>query len=115
MNNTLFNGTLAKVIDGDTVSVVIELPLNVSKLETIRLLDIDAPERNTPKGKASTVYLIDLLTNKSIVVDIGSTINGKRDKYGRLLAHIYTVIGDKRTSISTALLEAGFAAPYEPK
>lgn len=113
----MFNATLLNVIDGDTISVIVQLPLDVYKVETVRLLDIDTPERNTPEGKAATLYLQQLLCgNKQVLIDIGNNSNkAKRDRYGRLLAHIYTLIGDKHITVSSHLLENGHAVKYVKK
>lgn len=113
-NNTIvFNATLVKVIDGDTLSVSVQLPLDVSKLETIRLLDINSPERNTPEGRAATLYVEQLLANKPIVLEVDG-IQGKRDKYGRLLAHVY-LQHQLNVSLSEQLLSTGHAVKYVKK
>lgn len=112
ITNTLFNATLVKVVDGDTLSILVELPLNVYKLETIRLLDINSPERNTVEGKAAKSYVEELIGDKSLVIDTDS-ITAKRDKYGRLLAHVY--LPQLNVSLSEQLVSAGHAVKYVKK
>lgn len=50
---------------------------------TIRLKDIDAPEREQPFASDSRDYLKEMVMDKSIKL-----IGDKRDKYGRLLVDI---------------------------
>lgn len=61
----LANLSIKKIIDGDTVHVFHE-----GEIYKIRLLEIDAPERNQPYGKDSTEYLRSLLNEGSVDVDI---------------------------------------------
>jgi hypothetical protein len=42
------------VIDGDTISVVLDMGWDVSINQSCRLLGIDAPEKSTAAGKALT-------------------------------------------------------------
>jgi endonuclease YncB( thermonuclease family) len=67
---------MGRVIDGDT------LVLNDGR--TLRLLNINAPEKNTPLSKQS-LALVKLLENQSIEIEI----TGK-DNYNRYLSRVYT-------------------------
>jgi len=84
INVSLFTGNVVKetksvkiirIIDGDT--------LEIEDKTKIRLLNINAPEKNTPHYKEARDYL-SLYLNKTIDLEITTT-----DKYGRTLARIY--------------------------
>ena len=42
-----YSSTLVKIVDGDTVDVLIDLGFNTTKKERVRLLGIDTPESAT--------------------------------------------------------------------
>jgi endonuclease YncB( thermonuclease family) len=48
-----FSATLERVIDGDTYQLRVELGFDMIARVTIRLADLDTPERFTPEGKAA--------------------------------------------------------------
>lgn len=73
-----------RVIDGDTVEILIDLGCDVFKKETIRLYGINAPEKKGDTKQAainSTIYLHHQLMEEFLI----RTIKDKGDKYGRLL------------------------------
>ena len=57
---------VVKIVDGDTVDVIIDLGFNLSKKERIRLAGIDTPESRTRdlEEKAMGLEAKDYLTNK---------------------------------------------------
>jgi len=95
----LANMSIKKIIDGDTVHVFYE-----GEIYKIRLLEIDAPERNQPYGKESTEYLRSLLNEGSVDVDISGT-----DRYGRKLGRLYWEGRD----INRSMISAGYAWVYD--
>lgn len=100
---------VTKVVDGDTVKVMID-----GKIETIRLLGIDTPEVVDPRkpvqcfGKRASEKTKALLTGKSVLLESDPT-QGDRDRYGRLLRYIYLEDG---TLINDVLVRQGFAHEY---
>ena len=46
-----YNCKIVRVVDGDTVDVVIDLGFNLSKKERVRLAGIDSPESRTRDAK----------------------------------------------------------------
>ena len=95
----LENLQIKKVVDGDTVHVYYQ-----NEIYKVRLIEIDAPERNQPYGKDSTGYLKSLLKNGSVDVDISGT-----DRYGRKLGRLYW----KGRDINRAMVSAGYAWVYD--
>lgn len=100
-----YSATVTGCHDGDTISVVIDLGLGVSKKESIRINGIDAPELPTAAGKASKDALIKLIMFKTITV---VTDRDKKEKYGRLLANIFI----EETDVSEWMIKNGFAKEY---
>jgi micrococcal nuclease len=47
----IYQATLERVVDGDTVDIVIDLGFSTFRKERIRLYGVDAPEINTEAGK----------------------------------------------------------------
>jgi endonuclease YncB( thermonuclease family) len=71
--------TIARVIDGDTIET--------SEGETLRLLNINTPEKNKPGYNQATNYLKQYENHSVLIEDLGA------DKYQRTLARIYTQEG----------------------
>lgn len=95
-----------KVVDGDTIDVKID-----GKIESIRLIGIDAPEKNECYGSEATEKMKELIENKKIKIEADSSQNDK-DKYDRLLRYIYLEDG---TLINEKLVADGFAKEYTYK
>lgn len=100
-----FPATVREVLDGDTARCVLDLGLRTSRTESVRLVGIDAPEKNTDAGKAARAFLVDLLPPGTAV----TVFTKKPDKYGRILGE---VVLDGRGPVTTLLLEAGHAVAY---
>ena len=84
---------ISRVIDGDT--------LELSDGRRIRLLNINAPEKNFPNSKLSTDYLRQF-ENSSIEIEIVGT-----DKYERTLARLYVPY-----YLNLELIKQGFASKF---
>ena len=101
------NATVERVVDGDTIDVLIG-----SRQETVRLIGIDTPESVAPTrpvqcfGKEASLHLEALLpagTEITLVRDVEA-----RDVYQRLLG--YVVRSRDGLFVNLELVEAGFAA-----
>lgn len=102
-----FYGTITAIPDGDTVKVKTK-KLGIVR---VRLLGIDCPEiKQEPWGKIAKEFLEEELNNSNKIKLETDLV--KRDKYGRLLAYIYTE-KDKnhyeKTSLNEKLLKEGLA------
>lgn len=100
------NVTYVKTIDGDTVVLMVN-----NQQEKVRLLFVDTPESvkpNTPiqryslEAKQFTQQQLERASQITIVFD---TTHAKRDKYNRLLAHVFV----DEALLSLQLVEKGFA------
>ena len=87
----IYKAELIRVIDGDTVDLVIDLGFDTFRHERFRLYGIDAPEIRTLAGKAAKAWLWDALQplGAIYVQTIQLSTKAKRDKYGRFLAVLY--------------------------
>lgn len=74
-----FTARVLRVYDGDTILV-----LSFGRKIKIRLWGIDTPEHDQPHGKAASLFLRKLISNRNIYVV--PVANGN---YGRLVARLY--------------------------
>jgi micrococcal nuclease len=87
----IYKAELIRVVDGDTVDLIIDLGFDTFRKERFRLYGIDAPELRTKEGKAAKAWLWDVLQPPEpiYVETIQLSTKAKRDKYGRFLAVLY--------------------------
>lgn len=109
-----YQATLARVIDGDTVELVVDLGFTVSVNVEFRLLGINAPElKGAAKaaGLASKAHLEGLLAQGKL--SLKSLKHLKADKYGRWLASITVTRADSSSfDANQQMLTDGFAVAY---
>lgn len=75
-----------RVIDGDTVVVLQEVP---ERKETVRLLNINTPERRAPGFEEAREALKYLVRGGQVELAFEKTGIEKRDGFGRLLAYVF--------------------------
>ena len=104
---------ILKVVDGDTVDILIDLGFNLSKKERVRLAGIDAPESRTRNleekelGLETKEFLIRRLEDGKAS---GLKIKTEKDgKYGRMLGWIYC----GETNINMEMVDRGYAWFYD--
>jgi micrococcal nuclease len=87
----IYKASLIRVVDGDTVDLIIDLGFDTFRGERFRLYGIDAPEMRTEAGKEAKAWLEDaLMPLEAIYVQtLQHKTKAKRDKYGRFLAVLY--------------------------
>ena len=110
-----YKATVKRVIDGDSIVLDIDLGFYMFMNETkIRLYGLDTPEMNSEdpllrlQAVLATRFLYDNLPIGSKVTI--KTVLDKREKYGRLLATIFTKEG---LNINEGLLENKLAISYK--
>lgn len=100
---------VSKVIDGDTIDVIID-----GKTERLRLIGIDTPETVDPRkpvqcfGTEASNKAKELLTNQLVSLEADPS-QGERDKYNRLLRYVYFEDG---TSYNKKMIADGYAHEY---
>ena len=111
---------IVKVLDGDTIDVIIDLGFDLSKKERVRIAGVDTPEKRTRNleekalGIDATNWLKEKLEGAISGDDdlvIRTELEGGVGKYGRLLGWCY--IGDATTSLNEQMIAEGFAWPYD--
>jgi micrococcal nuclease len=106
---------VTKVVDGDTIDVVIDLGFSIMFASRVRLAGIDTPEsRTTDKvekalGLESKKYLADRLKAAKNVVIKTEKLDSS-EKYGRILAWLY--IDGEGNSVNHEMIEKGYAWGY---
>lgn len=80
---------IIKIIDGDTIDIAYN-----GTTQRVRMIGLDAPESTTTRywytecfGKEATTHLTQLLSWKTVSIELDST-QWEKDKYDRLLAYI---------------------------
>jgi micrococcal nuclease len=106
---------VTKVVDGDTIDVVIDLGFSIMFASRVRLAGIDTPEsRTTDKvekalGLESKKYLADRLKAAKNVVIKTEKLDSS-EKYGRILAWLY--VDGEGNSVNHEMIEKGYAWGY---
>ena len=111
---------ITKVVDGDTIDVVIDLGFDIYKHERVRIAGIDTPEKRT-RDLAEKKLGIDATNWMKATLE--DTINGEHEltirtelkggggKYGRLLGWLY--VGDEEKSLNEQMIDEGYAWCYD--
>ena len=110
-----YNAEVLRVVDGDTVDVLIDVGFSTFKKERVRLHGINTPECRTrdleekKKGLAAKDRLETLIgacDNKCII----KTELDKKGKYGRILGVIHSP--NKKKKFNKMLVTEGHAVEY---
>ena len=111
---------IKKVLDGDTIDVIIDLGFDLAKTERVRIAGVDTPEKRTRNleekalGLDATNWLKEKL-NQTIKGEdelvVRTELVGGVGKYGRLLGWLY--VGDSDISLNEQMIEEGYAWPYD--
>ena len=109
-----------RVIDGDTIDVIIDLGFDLYKKERVRVAGVDTPEKRTTNkeekslGHDATHWLEEELAKVIAGVDdliIRTELVGGFGKYGRLLGWLY--VGDAEVSLNEQMIAEGYAWEYD--
>jgi micrococcal nuclease len=106
---------VTKVVDGDTIDVIIDLGFDIMFSSRVRLAGIDTPEsRTTDKvekalGLESKEYLKKYLKDAKPIIIKTEKMNSS-EKYGRILGWVY-VNGDTE-SLNDKMINDGYAWGY---
>ena len=111
---------IVKVLDGDTIDVLIDLGFDLFKKERVRIAGVDTPEKRTRDleekalGIDATNWLKEKLDSTIAGADertIRTELDGGVGKYGRLLGWLY--IGDSDLSLNEQMITQGYAHSYD--
>jgi len=114
-----YGATVLKVIDGDTMDLMIDLGFNIHHKIRVRLYGVNTPESRTKDlaekemGLKAKQFTEDWITrHKWVYVN---TIPDKNDKYGRVLARIFSSedVKDVKTAcLNQDIIQSGYAREY---
>ena len=111
---------VTKVVDGDTIDVVIDLGFDIYKHERVRIAGIDTPEKRTRdlEEKALGIdatnwmkYTLEDTIKGDHELTIRTELKGGMGKYGRLLGWLY--VGDDTVSLNEQMIAEGYAWEYD--
>ena len=110
-----YSASLLKVVDGDTVDLMVDLGFDVHHRIRVRLYGVNTPESRTTNalekaaGLKAKQFAHDWMEQNPVVVI--QTLKDKNEKYGRILANIYS--DDNKTKcLNEELIAGGFAKAY---
>lgn len=93
-----FKAKVIAVLDGDTVLV-----LRGTQKVKVRMVDIDAPERQQPYGRRSRRALCEMVCRREVQLETRAV-----DQYGRLLATLYV----DGINVNQEMVRQGYAWEY---
>ena len=111
---TYFVKSVDRVVDGDTIDIIIDLGFDLTKKERVRLAGIDTPEKRTknPKEKEMGYQATEFL-EMHLMEATRLTVKTEKDgKYGRMLGWLYKTDEDT-TSINQIMIDKGYAWAYD--
>ncbi|NQZ20234.1 MAG: thermonuclease family protein [Bdellovibrionales bacterium] len=79
---------IVRVVDGDTIDVIVDLGFNITQKMRLRLKDIDTPEvrgKTRKEGLKSSAFVKDELSQAKLV----AIRSYKVGKYGRYIAELF--------------------------
>lgn len=115
---------LEKVVDGDTIDVVIDLGFDVCTKQRVRLLGIDTPESRTSDKIEKAFGLLSKKKLKEwcmkavaserddIEIELRCPEADSRGKFGRVLAEVWVREDGSWTNVNKWLCDEGYAVPY---
>lgn len=93
------HGKVVGISDGDTITILTPDKQSIK----VRLVEIDAPEKDQPWGQKSKQALSDLIYSRNVTVD-----SAGNDRYGRTLGTVF--LSDR--NINKHMVENGNAWAY---
>ena len=104
---------IVKVIDGDTVDIIIDLGFNLTKKERVRLAGIDCPETRTKDEEEKEMGIeAKQFLRRRLFDCVNLKVKTEKDgKFGRMLGWIYC----GQTNINEEMIYRGYAWKYDGK
>lgn len=97
-----YKAKVLRVVDGDTLSVTIDLGFKTHAVRTLRLIGVDTPERGKPGYNAAKAFATSTVLGKDVYVQ-----TYKADSFGRYLADVWYREGDNEFRLSHELTVRG--------
>ena len=111
---TYFVKSVDRVVDGDTIDIIIDLGFDLTKKERVRLAGIDTPEKRTknPKEKEMGYQATEFLEMHLMEASKLTVKTEKEGKFGRMLGWLYKSEEDTM-SINQIMIDKGYAWAYD--
>lgn len=108
-----YKAKVEKVVDGDTIDVVIDLGFKITTNQRIRMAKINTPEtynvkkdsEEFQKGMASKQFMEQRLAANNFEIELET--EKVTEKYGRYIGTVY--VADSKVSLNDELVEKGLA------
>lgn len=100
-----FQARVRRVVDADTLDLACDLGFGMTANVRVRVLGVNAPERNTPEGRAAELFAITLLgahPQLTVRTELGKS-------FDRWLGEITLPDG---SNYATRLIDAGHGTSY---
>ena len=112
-----YNCKVKRVVDGDTMDVILDLGFDVHHAVRVRMAGIDTPESRTrdkdekARGKLSKAFLKESIKGKKIVLK--TKIKDAKGKFGRVIAEVWAEFekGSLR-NINELMIKECYAVKY---
>lgn len=108
-----YKATVERVVDGDTIDLIIDLGFKITTFQRIRLRGINTPETYRVKkdseeykeGMQAKAFVLERITNNNnqVIVETDKDVG----KFGRYLGLIR--LADSEQTLNDELVEKGFA------
>jgi micrococcal nuclease len=112
-----YHARCERVVDGDTIDVILDLGLGVFKRERLRLLGIDTPEvygrvedEERARGRAASEFVSSFIEGRDIIV---RTFKDRKGKYGRYLAVVFYRQAGTTFNVNKHIVDNGHAVEAE--
>lgn len=105
-----YKGRVLRIVDGDTLDILVDTGFNNFTKQRFRLLGIDTPELRGDEREDGLVvkkYVEKTIAGKQVYVK-----SIEKDSFGRWLATVYYDDGESIVSLNSELLAIGYAEPY---
>jgi micrococcal nuclease len=106
-----------RVVDGDTMDVILDLGFDVLHACRVRLAAIDTPESRTrdldekARGKLSKAYLKETIKGKKIVLK--TKIKDAKGKFGRVIAEVWAEFEEgSMRNVNELMIKECYAVRY---
>ena len=106
-----------RVVDGDTMDVILDLGFDVLHSVRVRLAGIDTPESRTrdldekARGKLSKAYLKESIKGKKVVLK--TRLKDSRGKFGRVIAEVWAEFEEgSLRNVNELMIKECYAVKY---
>lgn len=106
-----------RVVDGDTMDVVLDLGFDILHACRVRLAGIDTPESRTrdldekARGKLSKAYLKESIKGKKIVLK--TKLKDSKGKFGRVIAEVWAEFEEgSLRNVNELMVKEAYAVVY---